>query len=279
MSGRALYTPLPVEVAEVRDEAPSVRSLIMQFGEEQDAAAFDYGPGQFVMVSAYGAGECTFCLASSPTEEGQIQCTFRRAGRVTSALWDVEVGDALGLRGPYGNGFPINEWRGKNLVFVAGGIGLPPLRSAIAYCLDRREEFDKLTIVYGARTVADLLYKPELEQWKEREDVDLVLTVDPGGDTPEWTDHVGFVPTILGDAQPSADNAVALVCGPPIMIKFTLPVLEKLGLARTSIYTTLENRMKCGVGKCGRCNVGPSYVCKDGPVYTAAQLDGLPPEF
>ena len=203
-------------------------------------------------------------------------------GFATDDIYDteaLEVGDTMGVRGPYGNSFPIEEFFGKNMVFVAGGIALPPLRTLICNCLDQRDKFGDITIVYGARTEADLVYKRELKEWQERADVRLVKTVDPGGDGPEWDGMVGFVPTILGEAAPSAENTIALVCGPPIMIKFTLPVLEKLGFTDEQVYTTLENRMKCGLGKCGRCNVGNVYVCKDGPVFTAQQIKAMPMEF
>jgi len=185
----------------------------------------------------------------------------------------------VGFRGPYGNRFPIEQWKGKNLVFIAGGIALPPLRSVIWNCLDLRDWFKDITIVYGARSVADLVYKDELKEWEARPDVNLVVTVDPGGDVPGWTGKVGFVPPVVEALNPSPDNTIALVCGPPIMIKLTLPVLAKLGFPPEAIFTTLENRMKCGLGKCGRCNTGSSYVCKDGPVYTLEQLNSLPAEY
>ena len=153
---------------------------------------------------------------------------------------------------------------------------MPPTRSVIWSCLDQREKFGKVTIVYGARTVADLVYKHELEEWQDRADVDLVLTVDPGGESPDWKNKVGFVPTVLEDVAPSPENCIAVICGPPIMIKFTLISLKKLGFDETNVYTTLENRMKCGVGKCGRCNVGSVYVCKEGPVFTAAEVSSMP---
>ena len=158
-------------------------------------------------------------------------------------------------------------------------IGLAPVRSVIWNALDLRDRFKDVTIVYGARSVSDLVYKRELAEWAARPDVKLHQTVDPGGETPEWKGEIGFVPTIVEKAAPKAENAFAIVCGPPIMIKFTLPVLAKMGMADRDIYTSLENRMKCGVGKCGRCNCGPVYVCKDGPVFTAKELAQLPPEF
>jgi NAD(P)H-flavin reductase len=198
---------------------------------------------------------------------------------VTTSLANCDEGDVIGFRGPYGNTFPIDKWNGKNLLFIAGGIALPPMRSVIWNCLDLRENYKDITILYGARSVSDLVYKQELEEWKSRDDVKLVTTVDPGGETPEWKGEVGFVPTILEKMKPSAINTIAIVCGPPIMIKFTFPILARLGFPDDHIYTTLENRMKCGVGKCGRCNVGKVYVCKDGPVFTLAQLKDLPAEY
>lgn len=185
----------------------------------------------------------------------------------------------MGFRGPFGNSFPIEQWTGKNLLFVAGGIALPPMRCVIENALDMRDKFGDITIIYGAKSVNDLVYKDKLKDWTARPDVNMITTVDPGGETPDWQGRVGFTPTVLEQVEPSAENTVAVVCGPPVMIKFSFPVLEKLGFADGDIYTTLENRMKCGLGKCGRCNVGKLYVCKDGPVFTKAQLNDLPPEY
>ena len=274
-----IYLPYLVTVAEVIDETPDVRTLRLVFQDEKVRDNFTFRAGQFAEYSAFGAGESTFCIASSPTRAGYIECSFRSVGRVTEELRRLEVGDTMGVRGPYGKSYPIEEFYGKNLVFVAGGIALPPLRTLIWNCLDLRDKFGDITVVYGARTEADLVYKHELKEWQERGDVHLVKTVDPGGNGPEWDGSVGFVPTVLGEAAPSAENTIALVCGPPIMIKFTLPVLEKLGFTDEQVYTTLENRMKCGLGKCGRCNVGNVYVCKDGPVFSAKQLKAMPMEF
>ncbi len=274
-----IYKPHLATIEEIIDETPDVRTFRLVFQDEQVRDSFTFRSGQFAEYSAFGFGESTFCIASSPTRTGHIECCFRGVGRVTDALRRLEVGDAVGVRGPYGNSFPIEEFEGKNLVFVAGGIALPPLRTLIWNVLDRRDRFGDITIVYGARTEADLVYKRELKQWQDRNDVNLVKTVDPGGNGPEWDGRVGFVPTILEEAAPSAANTIALVCGPPVMIKFTLPVLEKLGFTDDAIYTTLENRMKCGLGKCGRCNVGNVYVCKDGPVFTARQVKAMEQEF
>ena len=274
-----IYLPYLATVEAVIDETPDVRTLRLVFADEKVREDFTFRSGQFAEYSAFGAGEATFCIASSPTRTGHIECCFRSVGRVTESLRRLEVGDSIGVRGPYGNSFPIEDFYGKNLVFVAGGIALPPLRTLIWNALDQRDKFGDITIVYGARTESDLVYKRELGEWQERSDVRLVKTVDPGGEGPEWDGKVGFVPTILEEAAPAADKTIALVCGPPIMIKFTLPVLEKLGFTDAQVYTTLENRMKCGLGKCGRCNVGNIYVCKDGPVFSAAQIKAMPQEF
>ena len=274
-----VFRPYRMRIAEATDEAPGVRTFRLEFVDPAEADAFSFRTGQFGLYSAFGAGESTFCIASSPTRKGYIECTFREMGRVTSALTDCEVGDLIGFRGPYGNTFPIDQWKGKSLLFVAGGIALPPLRSVIWNCLDLRDGFRDLTVVYGARTVNDLVYKHELAEWGGREDMKLVVTVDPGGETPDWKGKVGFVPHVVEALAPPSENTVAVVCGPPIMIKLSLPVLHKLGFEKGAIYTTLENRMKCGLGKCGRCNTGKSYVCKDGPVYTLTELESLPAEY
>ena len=274
-----IYLPHLMVIEKITEEAPGVRTFRLKFKDEEEGKQFTFRAGQFAEYSAFGEGESTFCIASPPTRKGYVECTFRTAGRVTKGLARLEEGAVMGFRGPFGNVFPIDEWRGKNLVFVAGGIALPPMRCVIWNVLDRRDEFGDVTIVYGAKSVNDLVYKRELREWEERTDVRLVTTVDPGGEAPGWKGEVGFVPSVLEKAAPSSTDAVAIVCGPPIMIKFTFPVLEKLGFKDDAIYTTLENRMKCGVGKCGRCNVGKHYVCKDGPVFTRAQLNDMPPEF
>ena len=274
-----LYQPQLAAVTAITEETVDTRTFRLEFKDEAFARDFSFRAGQFGEYSVFGAGESTFCIASPPTRDGYIECTVKAAGKVTAELREVNVGDTLGFRGPYGNWFPVDDWLGKDLVFIAGGIGLAPVRCVVWNVLDRRAEFGAVTIVYGARSVGDLVYKRELEEWAARDDVTLVTTVDPGGDTPDWTGKVGFVTPIVEEAAPSAQNAVAVLCGPPIVVKLTLPVLETLGFAPDAVYTTLENRMKCGVGKCGRCNIGPVYVCKDGPVFTAAQLQALPAEF
>ena len=279
MNNQNIYIPYLMRIEKITREAPGVKTFRLKFENEQDAQTFSFKAGQFGEYSIMGVGESTFCIASSPTRKGYIECTFRQAGKVTSALALAEEGDVIGFRGPYGNTFPIDEWKGKNLLFIAGGIALPPMRCVIWNALDLRDDFKDITILYGARSVEDLVYKEELAEWNDRKDVKMVTTVDPGGETADWKGEVGFVPSVLEKMAPSAANTIAIVCGPPVMIKFTFPVLEKLGFLGENIFTTLENRMKCGFGKCGRCNVGELYVCKDGPVFSYKQLKSLPAEY
>jgi NAD(P)H-flavin reductase len=268
-----------MRLEEIIDEAPSIRTLKLTFQDEAAAQNFSFRAGQFGLYSVFGEGECTLCIASPPTRKGYIECSFQQAGRVTRALCALEVGDTVGFRGPYGNWFPLDEMKGKNVILIGMGIGLAPVRCVIWNCLDLRDDFRDVSIIVGSRTVDLLVYKRELKQWEEMSAVKLVKTVDPGGETPDWDGEVGFVPTVVEQIALSPDNAVVIICGPPIGIKFTLVSLERLGFSPDQVYTTLENKMKCGLGKCGRCNVGSVYVCKDGPVFTAAQLRSLPQEF
>jgi len=279
MSEPNIYKPYLMRIEKITDEAPLVRTFKLAFVSEDEGKNFQFKAGQFGEYSVFGEGECTFCIASAPTRKGYIECTFRQAGRVTGALAGKEEGEIIGFRGPYGNTFPLEQWQGKSLLYIAGGIALPPLRCVIWNSLDLRDQFKDIAIIYGARSVADLVYKYELEEWSKRPDLKLITTVDPGGETPDWKGEIGFVPTVLEKLNPSSENTIALVCGPPIMIKLTLPVLAKLGFSPENTFTTLENRMKCGIGKCGHCMVGKVFVCKDGPVFTLAQLNQLPPEY
>jgi sulfhydrogenase subunit gamma (sulfur reductase) len=274
-----LYQPHLMQIEEIIDETGDTRTFKLKFQDPAIAEQFDFKAGQFGEYSVFGAGECTFCIASSPTRKGYIEASFKAVGKVTQAMRRLNVGDTMGFRGPYGNHFPMDEMKGKNIVFIAGGIGLAPVRCVIWNTLDLRDQFKDVTIIYGARSVADLVYKRELEDWAKRSDVKLYQCVDPGGQTSDWKGEVCFVPSLVEKAAPSSNDSYAVVCGPPIVIRLSLPLLEKMGFTPERIYTTLENRMKCGLGKCGRCNVGPYYVCKDGPVFTAAQLKALPPEY
>ncbi len=275
----SLYTPSLMEVVEVRRQTADVKSVRIRFQDEALRENFSFRVGQFGMFSAFGVGESTFNICSSSDWKGFIEFCFRKTGRVTEALWRVDAGDIIGFRGPYGNGYPMEAWEGKDLIFIGGGIAMPPIRCAIWYAIENRAKFGDITVVYGARTTRDQVFADELDDWAKRERVRVVRCVDPGGETPEWTGEVGLIPHVLERSNVPASNAVALVIGPPIMIKFTLPVLEKMGIPTSAIYTSIENRMKCGIGKCGRCNCGPVYVCKDGPVFSLEQLAALPMDY
>ena len=272
-----LYVPNLAVIDRVVEETWDTKTFRTVFADGGMRERFAYHPGQFQEVSVFGVGEATFCLTSSPTRSGFVEFSVKRAGAVTSALHELSEGETVGIRGPYGNWFPHEELKGKRLVFVGGGIGMAPLRSLLNFCLDRREDYGHIDIFYGARTPGDLCYTQEFDAWRAAPDTSLYLTVDRGDD--RWTGKVGVVPAYVREVAPSPANAVAITCGPPIMIKFTLPELTKLGFADEQIMTTLEMRMKCGVGKCGRCNIGHTYVCLDGPVFTYAQLRQLPSEY
>ena len=198
---------------------------------------------------------------------------------VTSALHEMEVGAVMGIRGPLGNSWPIDFLAGKNIVIVGGGFAFTTLRSLINYMIDdrNRARFGKITVIYGARNPGLLIYKDELAAWAKRYDINLNVTVDKG--EADWKGREGFVPTVCREVAPSSENAVTVICGPPVMIRFTLPVFFELGFSKENIITSLEMRMKCGIGKCGRCNVGEKYVCKDGPVFSLAELDKLTKEY
>lgn len=276
-----IYKPVLMTIAEECEETPDVKTLRLKFmkGDEKKRFYNNYRVGQFGEYSVFGEGECPFCVASPPTQTDFIECTFRKAGKVTRALWDLNIGDKIGFRGPYGNGFPIKEWEGKNLLFLAGGIALPAVSATIWNCLDIRDRYKKITIIYGAQTEKDMVYKKKLNEWEKRNDIHLIKTVDPGGETPGWKGEIGFVPHILYKIESEPENTIAVVSGPPVMIKFTFFELNSSKFKPENVYTTLENRMKCGVGKCGRCNIGKFFVCKDGPVFTMAQLEKMPKEY
>ena len=272
------YVPYSVTIDEItiENDAKDLKTFKLVFDREEEA--FAYYPGQFAEVSVYGRGESPFGIASSPTEKGYLLFTIKRTGTVTEELHRSEPGRKIGVRGPLGNSFPWERLEGKDIIIVSGGFAFTTLRSAITYMLDNREKFGKITAVYGARDPGELLYKDLLRMWREDSGIDLTLTVDREPEV-DWDGEIGLVPNVLKEIGPSADNAMALVCGPPIMNRFTTPVLTELGFPHEDIILSLENRMKCGIGKCGRCNVGPKYVCVDGPVFTYAELEGLPAEF
>jgi sulfhydrogenase subunit gamma (sulfur reductase) len=265
-----VYLPHIAVIEKIIEETPGIRTFHFNFKDSKLQKEFSFESGQFGEYSIFGIGEAPFCISSSPTRRQHLEFTAQRVGRVTNALHRLGVGAEIGFRGPYGNSFPLDFLKGKNLVFVGGGIGLAPLRSLIWNVIDNRNKYKDIDIVYGARTPTDLCFKYDLDAWGKDETIKFVTTVDRSDK--DWTGKVGVVPKILEEAAPSAKNAVAIVCGPPIMIRFTFPVLTKLGFTPEQMLTTLEKRMKCGIGKCGRCNIGNIYVCRDGPVFSYQQI-------
>lgn len=263
-------------VTDVREDTPDVKTFRVVTPDGKKA--FEHMPGQCAMLSIPGVGEAMFSITSSPTNTEFMEFSIKKCGCLTDWLHQMEVGQMITIRGPYGNPFPVDtELKGKNLIFIAGGIGLAPLRSVINYCRDKRSEYGNIDIVYGSRSADDLVdYQEIIDEWEKTEGVNVHLTIDR--EQEGWDGHVGFVPNYVKELNLSVDSTV-LICGPPIMIKFTLAGLQELGFKKEQVYTTLELRMKCGVGKCGRCNVGSKYVCKDGPVFRFDQIDELPDEY
>ena len=281
---RDMKNPYVPELAKItgitqETEANDVKTFRVEFCDLSAWESFRYDPGQFAEVSVFGAGEAPISITSSPTQKGYLEFSVKKVGQVTTALHYANEGTVIGIRGPYGNTFPIDEMRGKNVLFIGGGIGLAPLRSLITYVLSRehREEFQDVRIIYGARSSGDLVFKYELASWGKRDDVDLIVTIDRPEDG--WDGRTGFVPAVLKEVAPCPENTIAVTCGPPIMIKYVLPVLTDLGFSPDRIVTTLEMRMKCGIGMCGRCNIGSKYVCRHGPVFTLRQLMEMPQEY
>jgi NAD(P)H-flavin reductase len=273
-----VYKPQLMTIETVVQETQDVKTFRMRF-VDGESGGLRFQPGQFGMFSVFGQGEAPFGLANAPTRNAYVECSVKRVGKVTRAFHLLNPGDVVGFRGPYGRGFPLEEMRGKNLLLVGGGIGMAPLRSLLWNCVDRRRDFAEITLLYGATSESELLYRAELEEWSKRDDICAVLTVDPGGERGGWTGEVGLVPNVLDRLGPSPRNTAAIVCGPSMMIRFVLLSLTHLGFTPDQIMITLEAKIKCGVGKCGRCNIGPSYVCKHGPVFSYAELERLPEDY
>ena len=274
-TNEALIPKLGV-ITDIRIDTPDVKTFRVVTPDGKKA--FDHMPGQCAMLSIPGVGEAMFSITSSPTNTEFMEFSIKKCGCVTEWLHSAEVGQQVTIRGPYGNSFPVEgDLKGKDLLFIAGGIALAPLRSVINYVRHYKDNYGKIDIVYGSRSKDDLVdYKEIIDEWMKDEQVNVYLTIDR--EQEGWDGHVGFVPNFVKELNFSTDKTVIL-CGPPIMIKFTLEGLKSLGFEETQIYTTLELRMKCGIGKCGRCNVGEKYVCKDGPVFRLDQLDELPDEY
>ena len=251
-------------ITEVIDEAPGLKTFVLK---PEEPMAFR--PGQFVLVSRLGYGESAFAVSSHPNETETFTVSVQAIGKHTGYLHELDPGDKVSVRGPYGNAFPLEEWKGKDVLIAGGGIGMAPLRPVIYALLDDLPNYGSVTVVCGARSPELLPYKPELKAWAE--ELTVLVTVDHGD--PDWTGKVGVVPKIVEKAGVHPGNAVAVICGPPIMIKYGRASLLMGGFRDDQIYTTLEMKMKCGVGLCGRCNIDHRYICKDGPVFRMDTID------
>ena len=261
-------------VTDIRIDTPDVKTF--RVNGLDGGKVFEHIPGQCAMLSIPGVGEAMFSITSSPTNTEFMEFSIKKCGCLTNWLHQMDVGQQITIRGPYGNGFPVEtDFKGKDLVFVAGGIGLAPLRSVINYVRDNRQNYGTVDIVYGSRSMDDLVdYQEIIDQWCKEEGINLTIDREQEG----WDGHVGFVPNYVKELGFDTNKTV-IICGPPIMIKFTLAGLIELGFDKTQVFTTMELKMKCGVGKCGRCNIGAKYVCKDGPVFRCDQLDEMPNEY
>jgi sulfhydrogenase subunit gamma (sulfur reductase) len=267
----SVYLPAAARLLKVEQMTELEKLLTLQL---PDGRSLGNEPGQFVEVSVFGIGEAPISVTSSPSRSNStFELCVRRVGDLTGALHRLEPGEVVGVRGPFGHGFPIEKMKGKDMLFAAGGLGLPPLRSLINQVLDERGAFGRVIILYGTKHPSEILFKDELLEWAQRDDVEFHMTVDRADG--EWRGHVGVVTTLFPKIAVNPHNTVAATCGPPIMYRFVLMELLGKGIPETQIYLSLERRMKCGVGKCGHCQINNLYCCQDGPVFTYAQIKGL----
>ncbi len=263
------YRPVPAKVVRIIDETPAIKTFRLKFVKPADRKKFDFLPGQFGLFSLMGIGEATFSMCSPPREE-EVEISVRNVGNVTNAMFALRKGDLVGVRGPYGNGFPVEDIKGKDVIIVAGGIGFPPLASVLEYLLHRREEYGKIRVIYGVREMGDIVYRYKAPRWRKFRDLDITTTLEKG--CREWRGCLGLVTEPLKRLKIDPSGTVGLSCGPPVMLKFVSQGFRNLGIDADDIYLSLERMMQCGIGKCGHCNIGDKYVCRDGPVFSLAEL-------
>ncbi|MCG2758149.1 MAG: FAD/NAD(P)-binding protein [Desulfobacteraceae bacterium] len=268
-----IYLPHTAFIKRIEEETGDIKTFTLCFKEEELRNKFTFRPGQFVLVSVFNCGEAPFSISSSPEVAGELQLSIKKAGLLTGEIHRCKEGDEICMRGPYGNGFPLDSLYGRNILFVGGGIGLAPLRSLIQYVFAKRSDFGRITVLYGARTPEDIVFKEDLKNWGKENNADVLVTVDRG-DT-EWKGNTGPVTNLWEKIEISPLNTKTIICGPPVMIPYVVFDLLKMGFAEEDIISTLERNMKCGVGKCSHCTLGSKFTCIDGPVFTYNEMKEL----
>jgi sulfhydrogenase subunit gamma (sulfur reductase) len=269
------YQPYLARIVRIYQMVPDHYVFTLRFLDNELARSFEHKPGQFVMLSVIGTGEAPISISSSPTRPEVLELCVRRTGRVTNALYRLRTNDVVGVRGPYGNGYPVEKMHGSDLVMAAGGLGMAPLRSLLWYALDHRDRFGAVTLLYGTKSPDLMLFRDELQSLVDRADMKCLLTVD-ADPTGTWPNRIGVLPMLFDHAPIDAARTYAAVCGPPVVYKYVLQRLLKLGFSKDRILMSLERRMKCGVGKCGHCSVGYRYTCIHGPIFTYWDALNLP---
>ena len=264
----SIYIPKEVELIKIINETPNIKTFVFK-----PKNGFSFKTGQFIALTYPGFGEAPFTPSSNPFNTKEFDVTIMKVGRITSLFHEAKEGMVLGLRGPFGNGYPLNEFLRKDILIVGGGVGLAPLRSLLLSLFTEIDKYNKIVLRYGARSPKDIVYKEQLKEWSKIKNVDVVVTVDVGDQT--WKGNVGLVTSILKDLPLDMNNAVSVVCGPPIMMKFVTFKLLDLGFKPKDIYLSLEKNMSCGLGKCGHCRLGKYYICKDGPVFRFSEIKDI----
>jgi NAD(P)H-flavin reductase len=266
-----IYIPKNFKIVKIIEETPTIKTFTLK---PLDGEKFNFQTGQFIELTVYGVGEAPFTPSSSPYKTDTIDVTIMRVGRMTEVLHSMKKGDIVGIRGPYGKGYPVDEFVGKEVLIIGGGVGLAPLRSLLLTLIERINDFKKIILCYGARTPQDVVYKYLFPEWKKIKGLEILRSVDKC-QLGEWDETVGVVTCLLDKVQVDVKNSVAVVCGPPIMMKFTTLKLVELKFKPQQIYLSMERNMSCGLGKCGHCQIGSYFICKDGPVFTWEQLKNI----
>lgn len=264
------YKPMEVKMVSVFRENKTVNTYRLKFTDKEDEKKFRFHPGQFAMFAVNGIGECPLSMASSPYEKSFFEISVRNVGNVTNEMSKMKKGDTLGVRGPFGYGYPLENMKGKDIVIVVGGIGFPPLGSAIEYILKNRKDYGKVFVIYGEKDLDDIIFKNRIKKWTKEKGFTVLVTIE----TPckKWSGCVGLVTDLFSKIKVDGKKTAGLTCGPPMMVKFVIEGFKKLGICEGNMYVSLERMMQCGIGKCGHCNIGDKYVCRDGPVFSYCDI-------